>query len=81
LVCRGGYVHFQQRRSGVHISRQYLLLGAGAVGVYVYVTHLEEVPYTHRRHFVLISPQTEKTIGVEQFKKVRPLICKRGVLV
>ncbi len=47
-----------------------MLVGVGAIGVVVYVTHLEEVPYTHRRHFVLVSPELEKSLGIAQFQQV-----------
>lgn len=47
-----------------------ILLGAGGVALVVYVTHLEEVPYTHRKHFVLVSPSFEKALGIQQFQQV-----------
>jgi hypothetical protein len=38
--------------------------------VYVYFTHLQTVPYTHRKHFVLISPDMEKSLGEAEFDNV-----------
>ena len=37
-----------------------------------YVAHIETVPYTHRRHVVLVSPATERSLGAQTFKQVRP---------
>lgn len=42
----------------------------GAGGAIYYVAHIETVPYTHRRHAVLVSPATERALGAEVFKQV-----------
>lgn len=44
-----------------------LVAGAGGSGVYVY--NLEEVPVTHRRRFNIISPETEKSVGVQAYNQ------------
>lgn len=46
-----------------------MLVVGGAGGVY-YVAHIETVPYTHRRHAVLVSPATERSLGAQTFKQV-----------
>ena len=44
------------------------MVGAGGAGYYV--AHIETVPYTHRRHAVLVSPATERALGADVFKQV-----------
>ena len=72
--CRPApYQHFKgrqpwwQSQSTVRI----MLVVGGAGGVY-YVAHIETVPYTHRRHAVLVSPATERSLGAQTFKQVCP---------
>ena len=48
-------------------------MAGGAGGIY-YVTHIETVPYTHRRHAVLVSPATERSLGSQTFKQVSPVL-------
>lgn len=45
-----------------------VLVGGGLV---VYVTNLQTVPYTHRKHFMLVSPNLERSIGDRTFQMVR----------
>jgi len=45
-----------------------LILGGGAAAVYL--THREEIPYSHRTHFVLCSPSTSKRIGEMTFRQI-----------
>ena len=52
----------------------------GAGGVY-YVTHIETVPYTHRRHAVLVSAATERSLGAQTFKQVCLLLFKMHVCI
>ena len=35
-----------------------------------YVTHQQEVPYTHRKHAIFVSPQTEIALGLQTFQQV-----------
>lgn len=46
-----------------------IAIGGGGFLVF-YVTHREEVPYTHRKHAVFVSPETEMVLGLETFKQV-----------
>ena len=48
----------------------YILVGIGALGGVYYVTHQQEVPYTHRKHAIFVSPQTEIQLGVQTFEQV-----------
>eukprot|EP00850_Spirogloea_muscicola_P022748 SM000310S11939 [mRNA] locus=s310:12166:16351:+ [translate_table: standard] len=48
-----------------------LVVVAGGVA-YVVATHMEVVPYTKRRHVVLISPETERRLGESEFQKADP---------
>ncbi|KAH9297766.1 hypothetical protein KI387_029448, partial [Taxus chinensis] len=54
-----------------------VILGSGLV-ISIYYSNLETVPYTHRKHLILISKQMEKQIGESQFeelkKKLKPKI-------
>ena len=68
------YQHFRGRQPWwqSQTSVRVLVIVGGAGGVY-YVTHIETVPYTHRRHAVLVSPATERHLGTQTFKQVWPL--------
>ncbi len=46
-----------------------IAVAAGGVAIF-YFTHLEDVPYTHRRHAVFVSPETEKVLGLQTFEQV-----------
>lgn len=69
-----------QTPHGKKRARQYVIifLALGGAFLAVYVTHLEVVPYTYRKHFVLISPQFETSLVEHQFealkKQWKPLI-------
>ena len=72
-LCRG-YEHFRKRTWQNYIPQgrgRTVLFFLGGAGAVTYYTHLEEVPYTHRKHLVLISPATEKALGEANFKQVR----------
>ncbi|KDP22368.1 hypothetical protein JCGZ_26199 [Jatropha curcas] len=47
-----------------------ILVGSGAF-VTIYFGNLETVPYTKRKHFVLLSKSMEKKLGEEQFKQMK----------
>ncbi|CAN6480320.1 unnamed protein product [Victoria cruziana] len=67
--------HFRQRgpRRWFENPRAVLLVVAvgGGVLVTVYFGNLETVPYTHRRHFVLMSRSVERKIGENQFEQLK----------
>jgi len=46
-----------------------IAIGGGGFLVF-YMTHREEIPYTHRKHAVFVSPETEMVLGLETFKQV-----------
>ncbi|XP_024537560.1 mitochondrial metalloendopeptidase OMA1 [Selaginella moellendorffii] len=81
-VDRYGVRHFEQRslggmrgwaNAGGGVSQKFLLV-AGCIGgfmVYFYYTHLEVVPYTNRKHLVLISPQMEAMLGETTFNNMK----------
>lgn len=37
-----------------------------------YIAHIETVPYSGRRHAVLVSPATEMALGTSTFQQVHP---------
>ncbi|XP_059667007.1 mitochondrial metalloendopeptidase OMA1 isoform X2 [Cornus florida] len=47
-----------------------VLLGSGVV-ITVYFGNLENVPYTNRKHFVLLSRSAERQIGEAEFQKMK----------
>jgi hypothetical protein len=47
-----------------------VLAVAGGGFIIFYYTHREEIPYTHRRHAVFVSPETEKMLGLQTFQQV-----------
>ncbi|KAF3781540.1 Mitochondrial metalloendopeptidase [Nymphaea thermarum] len=51
----------------------------GGVLITVYFGNLETVPYTHRRHFVLMSRSIERKIGENQFEQLKASL-KRKIL-
>jgi hypothetical protein len=79
-VDQRGVEHFRRRGptawlqgpdSGQTQKRLIIAVVIFATGsVYVYFTHLQTVPYTHRKHFVLISPDMEKSLGEAEFDNV-----------
>ncbi|GAQ89671.1 Peptidase family M48 family protein [Klebsormidium nitens] len=63
---QGAYQDPNRRR------RLLIIVGVAGGGLYIYyVTHLEEVPYTHRKHFIAISPATERALGEQQFQQIK----------
>lgn len=76
---RRGYEHFPGRGSshgglGVFLSNprtRIILATTSAIGVFYYWWCLEEVPYTHRRHSImLVSESNEKLMGKAIFEEV-----------
>eukprot|EP00899_Mesostigma_viride_P016082 jgi/Mesvir1/24475/Mv21834-RA.2 len=66
-----GYVHFRKqgpqrdwRRIGI------MTAVACSFGTYIYVTNLEVVPYTERRHCVLPSVEQERAMGEELYRMI-----------
>ena len=78
-----GIVHFKKRGPVVWIETQgggrsgqqkiLIILGvAGCGSAFIYYNNLQTVPYTHRQHFVLISPALERQLGEQEFNNVSP---------
>eukprot|EP00249_Psilotum_nudum_P002337 c15327_g1_i1 orf=445-1509(+) len=69
----GGPRSWLEGPGGHDTRRRMLILVMTACGlcVWVYVSHLEDVSYTYRRHFVLVSPRLERTLGEENFKMLK----------
>lgn len=71
-----GYQHFQRKGFGGPHGRDrtrlysLILISIGGITVLVYTTHQEVVPYTLRKHCVLISPRYEGTLVDRQFEAV-----------
>jgi hypothetical protein len=57
-----GYTHFNNRGRSFITSPFALYVVGGTAGVLgiVYYSSLQEVPYTHRRHAIIVSEDTEK---------------------
>jgi len=79
-VDRHGYVHFEPGRGagagagGRQPAARLALLAAGAGAAALYVSSLEEVPVTGRRHAImLVSPKMERRLGRAMFEGARPL--------
>lgn len=70
---RGPLVWVQGSAGGDRQKKLVVVLGILACGsAYIYYNNLQTVPYTHRRHFVLISPSMEKAMGESEFSNVNP---------
>ena len=77
--CRSSqYQHFKGRQPWWQSSAglKWLGIAGGAGGVY-YIAHIETVPYTGRRHAVLVSPATEMALGSSTFQQVHPTACRQ----
>ena len=69
LPARQQYAHFK-RKPFWEGRQRVILIGVGAAGTLFYITHLQEVPYTHRKHAIFVSPQTEIALGLQTFQQV-----------
>nr|CAD1826732.1 unnamed protein product [Ananas comosus var. bracteatus] len=68
-------VHFRRRSAPrwYHNPRNVVVVVVlvGGAAVSIYYGHLETVPYTKRRHFVLLSPAVERQLGESQFAQLK----------
>lgn len=74
---RGPSGWIQETQGGGRSRQQSMLIVlvvAGAGSAYIYYTNLQVVPYTHRKHFVLISPELERQLGEQEFARVNCLL-------
>ncbi|KAJ0956142.1 hypothetical protein HanPSC8_Chr01g0011191 [Helianthus annuus] len=64
--------HFKPRgfKRWIDNPRNALIVGSG-IGVTMYFGNVETIPYTKRRHLVLLSKNTERTIGESQFQNMK----------
>ena len=74
-----GYTRFNNRSGGgggpggprrLSQRGQVLLVAGGGVGLVVWVSSLQEVPYTGRMHSILVAPETERQIGEQTFQQI-----------
>lgn len=62
-----GYRRWFDNPKNVFIA---VLVGSG-IGLTVYFVNVETIPYTKRRHLVLLSKNLERTIGESRFKNMK----------
>lgn len=76
-VDRFNVQHFRPRgpRRWIDNPRKLLVIIVLSSGVVlsVYFSNLETVPYSHRKHFVLISDEMERKIGENQFEQMKKM--------
>lgn len=67
------YYRFRRQPRWYHNPRNVVavVLVSSAAGASIYYGNLETVPYTKRRHFVLISPSVERQLGEAQFNHLK----------
>ncbi|KAK9808735.1 hypothetical protein WJX72_002756 [[Myrmecia] bisecta] len=70
------YQHFRSRggyRQGPQGSRRgvFWLTTLGGGTAVVVLTHREEIPYTHRKHTVLVSERFVQQLGLAEFERVK----------
>ncbi|KAJ7535892.1 hypothetical protein O6H91_12G049900 [Diphasiastrum complanatum] len=80
LNLMSGVRHFKMRGprgwiqgpEGGQTSQRLLIVSilVGGTLAIVYVTHIQTVPYTNRKHFVLISPATERKLGEMSYREL-----------
>ncbi|KAG0597847.1 hypothetical protein M758_12G025000 [Ceratodon purpureus] len=71
---RGPVVWFEQAQGGGRSGQKKILIILGVAGcgsAYIYYNNLETVPYTHRKHFVLIGPSMERQLGEQEFNNLK----------
>ncbi|XVE64121.1 hypothetical protein DITRI_Ditri07aG0076400 [Diplodiscus trichospermus] len=75
FVDRYQVQHFRPRgpRRWIQNPRNALIVVLVGSGVFItiYLGNLETVPYTKRKHFVLLSKETEKRLGENQFEQLK----------
>lgn len=67
------YHRFRRQPRWYHNPRNVIavVIVSSAAGASIYYGNLETVPYTKRRHFVLISPSVERQLGEAQFNQLK----------
>ena len=77
-----GYEHFRRRGFGPHHVKDntdkyrvyaFVAISVGGISALVYSANQEIIPYTYRKHFVLISPKFESQLVDMQFEAVSPV--------
>ncbi|KAK9808098.1 hypothetical protein WJX73_006218 [Symbiochloris irregularis] len=67
-----GYQHFRRRSAFNAQGRLLPGIAVATVGsLVVWTTCREEIPYTHRKHLILVSQDQEKRLGQQVFKQVK----------
>lgn len=69
--ARSGYTRFGSTHSSSLLSPHVLAAATVTAGGYIYVTHLETVPVTGRKHFILCSVDTERRLGAAAYYQIR----------
>ncbi|KAJ8477484.1 hypothetical protein OPV22_021211 [Ensete ventricosum] len=72
-AARPEVLHFRRKPRWYQNPRAALIVVVvgGTAGVTIYYGNLETVPYTKRRHFVLVSPAVERQLGESQFEQLK----------
>ncbi|KAL6767291.1 hypothetical protein ACKKBG_A39385 [Auxenochlorella protothecoides x Auxenochlorella symbiontica] len=81
---RTEYQYFGNRRPVLSLSNPNalrVLAGLGGGGLVVYVVAQQEVPYTERRHAILISQAAERELGRQTYRQVLEEARAEGSLV
>lgn len=77
MLIFSGYNHFKQR-GGFSLGAEtnlYVLGTIGCCGLGFYIAGLESVPYTQRKHSLMISAARERELGRQIFEQVRCVAC------
>ncbi|DBB00315.1 TPA: hypothetical protein ACH3X1_014138 [Trebouxia sp. C0004] len=81
----GEYQHFQQRTSpfGRYASKRTLTWVSFTTGgcFVIWVTNREEIPYTGRKHCILVPTSLEQSIGQNTFQQIRTEAKSQGTLL
>ncbi|URE10042.1 Peptidase family M48 [Musa troglodytarum] len=72
-AARPEVLHFRRKPRWYQNPRAALIVVVvgGTAAVTIYYGNLETVPYTKRRHFVLVSPAVERQLGESQFEQLK----------
>ncbi|GMH35098.1 hypothetical protein BSKO_02966 [Bryopsis sp. KO-2023] len=78
-----GYEHFERSRRVLWDPKvnMYVFGAVGCCGLGLYISGLETVPYTHRRHSLMISAKKERQMGLETFQQVKASAAQDGTLL